>query len=214
MNLSIDRTAVGVLIVGVVLGVLGIGGVRFALLPDIPNAEPVHYHANFAVFLDGERLDLSAMRYMEDLTTCKANPDVVLPAERAHMHEGVQDVVHVHHDGATWGHFFANVGIVLGDDFLVTDEGVPYFADPVRTMKFLVDGEQVTTLFNRVIVSEERLLISLGDETVAEVLETQFLEIPSTAASFNQYHQDPGGCSVEAPEEETTGQRLQRAFSF
>jgi len=130
------------------------------------------------------------------------------------MHEGVQDLVHIHHDGTTWGHFFVNIDVVLGDDFLVTDEGVRYCADPTRTLKFLLDGERIPTIFNRVIESEERLLISFGDETVGEVLETQFPEIPSTAASFNQYHQDPGGCSVQAPEEETTGQKLRRAFWF
>ena len=208
------RSTANLLSAGVALGVLGIGALRFALLPELPDDEPVHYHANFAVFLDGERLDLSAMRYMEDVTACKANPDVVVPPERAHMHEGVQDVVHVHHDAVTWGHFFANIDIALGDDFLVTDEGTRYFADQARTFKFLVDGERVSTILNRVIESEERLLISFGAETVAEVLETQFPQVLGTAASFNQFHQDPGGCSAEAPEEETAGQRLRRAFWF
>lgn len=199
---------------GAVVGIVGIGAFRFALLPEPADTAGPHYHANFAVFLDGERLDLSAMYYMEDVATCKASPDVVLPRERAHMHEGIHDVVHVHHQAATWGHFFANLGFALGDDFLITDERARYFADDDRSMKFVLDGQQVASVFNRVIESGERLVISFGAESVADVLERQFPDVPSTAEIFNQYHQDAGGCSMQGPVEETTGQKVRRAFWF
>ena len=199
---------------GVVLGIVGIGALRFALLPELPYRAGPHYHANFAVFLDGERLDLSAMHYMEDVVTCKASPDVVLPRERAHMHERIHDVVHVHHQATTWGHFFANIRFALGDDFLITDEGGRYFADDDRSMKFVLDGQQVASVFNRVIESEERLVISFGAESVEDVLERQFPDVPSTATIFNQYHRDAGGCSAQGPVEETLGQKVRRAFWF
>ena len=48
---------------GTLIGILVLGTARFALAPP---EHPVHYHANFAVFIAGERLDLSGDRYMED----------------------------------------------------------------------------------------------------------------------------------------------------
>ncbi len=199
---------------GVVVGIIGIGALRFALLPEPPDTAGPHYHANFAVFLDGERLDLSAMHFMEDVATCKASPDVVLPRERAHMHEGIHDVVHVHHQAATWGHFFANIGFALGDDFFITDTGERYFVDDDRSMKFVLDGEPIASVFNRVIESEERLVISFGAESVEDVLQRQFPDVPSTANIFNQYHRDAGGCSAQGRVEETLGERVRRAFWF
>ncbi len=202
------------MVVGMVLGVVGVGAARFPTLPALPSAEGPHYHANFAVFLNGERLDLSAMHYMQDIAACKANPDLILAVERAHMHEGIHDIVHVHHEGATWGHFFANIGFALGDDFLITDRGERHFAEGDRTLKFIRDGFDMPSVFNNVIESEERLLISFGTESVEQILETQSTEIPSTANIFNQYHQDAGGCSASEPVPETTGEKIRRAFWF
>ena len=197
---------------GVVMGVVGIGAARFVTLPELSDTEGPHYHANFAVFLNGERLDLSATHYMQDIAACKANPDLILAVERAHMHEGIHDVVHVHHEGATWGHFFQNIGFALGDDFFITDRGDRYFAEGDRRLKFVLDGLQVPSVFNRVIGSEDRLLMSFGSESFDEILESQFAEIPSTAGIFNDYHRDAGGCSASEPMPETTGQKVRRAF--
>ena len=36
-------------------------------------AAPVHYHANFAVWVDGAPLDLSAERFMEDVQLCRVD---------------------------------------------------------------------------------------------------------------------------------------------
>ena len=130
------------------------------------------------------------------------------------MHEGIHDVVHVHHEGSTWGHFFQNIGFALGDDFFITDRGDRYFADGASQPKFVLDGLRVPSVFNRVIESEDRLLISFGSESFDEILETQFADIPSTANVFNQFHQDVGGCSASEPTPETTGQKVRRAFWF
>ena len=61
------------LVVGLILGVLSLGMARFAFVAPPP---AVHHHANFAVFVDGQRLDLSGDRYMEDVTACAARFDV------------------------------------------------------------------------------------------------------------------------------------------
>jgi hypothetical protein len=196
------------LLLGLVLGVLSLGMARFALVEPPP---AVHHHANFAVFVDGQRLDLSGDRYMEDVTACAADPAGVRPQDRAHLHNNEPDVVHVHHAGATWGHLFANLGMGLGDRFLILDDGRRFFeGEEGRTLKFFVNGEQVLELQNRMIRSEDRVLISVGSEAPEEAVRTQYETVASNAGHFNEVS-DPAGCAG-AMRERTLGERLRDAF--
>lgn len=198
--------------VGLVVGVGGMGAARYALT-DPPEDPSTHYHANFAVFVDGERVNLAEERYMEDVERCKLDPTAVDPVDRAHLHQLVHDVVHVHHKGVTWGHFFTNIGWTLGDDFLFQDTGERHVAEGDRTLKFFLNGEPVGSIRNRVIETRDRLLISFGTESAAEALASQFGEVAETAEAFNQSHFDPGGCSGSVPPP-TTWERIRHAFFF
>lgn len=191
---------------GIVLGVLALGFARLAFAPPEPS---VHYHANFAIFLDDERMDLSADRYMQDVSACQADPTRVLPEQRVHLHNNDPDVVHVHHGGATWGHLLTNLGFGLGDDYLVTDSGERYESTPQRRLTFVINGLEVPSVNNRLIAPGDRLLIRYGAESPDELIETQFSQIASNADEFDVLS-DPGTCAGQ--EEETVGERLRRAF--
>jgi hypothetical protein len=203
------RTA-GMLLLGGLIGVLLLGATRLALLPPAEEHD-THYHANWAVFIRGERLDLSGERYMEDVFRCKANPNLVEPADRVHMHNGEQDVVHVHHEGVTWGHFLANLGFSLGDSHFFTDEH-RLENDARENLKFILNGEPVLSIRNRLIEDEDRLLISFGPEQISEVLGTQFSLVASNAGEYNLLP-DPGGCGSAQPHDQHTSP-LRRAFWF
>jgi hypothetical protein len=194
------------LLVGVVLGVVALAAVRWTVAPP---PLPTHYHANWALFVNGARVDLSGSQYMEEVTACVPAGETILPTQRTHMHEGNHDIVHVHDDGATWGHLMANLGFGLGDDFLMLHSGERYVADGVNSLKYIVDGQIVLPAYNRVIRSTERLLISYGPESVEDVIATQFPQVASTAAEYNT-RPDPAGCSGAA--EMTLGQKLRYTF--
>lgn len=196
------------LLVGALAGVLVFGAVRLAALPAAP---VVHYHANWAVFVDGQRLDLADERYMEDVVRCKMDPTQVEPEDRVHMHNMNADVVHVHHAGSTWGHLLANLGFGIGDDYLFTDTGQRLTETPGRTLKFVLNGQEVSSIRNLLIRNEDRLLISFGPETAEEVTQTQFSQVASTAGEHNT-QPDPAGCS--GPAGESLADRLRRAFWF
>lgn len=177
---------------GVVLGVLGLGVARFVF---VPPPEAVHHHANFAVFIDGERLDLSGDRYMQDVASCSSDPNGVLPEDRVHLHNNDMDVVHVHHAGATWGHLMANLGFGLGDGYLFTADGRRYFAgEEGRNITFIINGFQVPSVQNREIRSEDRLVVVVGPETPETVMSEYFPRVASSAAEFNETS-DPAGCA-------------------
>jgi hypothetical protein len=192
-------------VIGAVAGVLLLGGLRFAFAPW---DAPTHYHANWAVFIDGERLDLTDERYMEDASACADRRDVQA-ADRVHMHDGNHDVVHVHHEGATWGHLMSVLGFGLGPDYLITDDGRRLFSEDGRTLKFVINGLQVSEIHNRVIRPGDRLVISYGPETADQVLAEQFPQVASNAPEYDRTY-DPAGCS--GPQRLPLLERLRAAF--
>ncbi|MEX0912246.1 MAG: hypothetical protein WD737_07770 [Gemmatimonadota bacterium] len=192
---------------GLLLGIVVFGAARFVAQP--PH-EHVHYHANWAIFVDSVRLDLTANRYMEDVLQCTADPSLQRPEDRVHMHENNHDVVHVHASGVTWGHLLANLGFGIGDDYLITDSG-RYESGEERSLRFVLNGSPMRSIRNLQIDDRDRLLISFGAEATAEVVETQFPLVGDDAGEFNTMP-DPASCSGQ--EEETLGARLRRAIWY
>lgn len=199
---------VTLLAVGALLGAAALGGARLAALPPPP---VVHFHANWALVLDGERVDLTSAEYMEDVAACRADGAMIAPEERVHMHENDHDAVHVHASGVAWGHLLANIGYALNATHLVTDAGRVVADSAGHTLKFVVNGEPVRALHGRLVRSGDRVLISYGPESVDDVVRTQFPRVASTAARLNTLP-DPATCS--GPAAESFGDRLRRAFWF
>jgi len=192
------------LLIGVLLGALGLGLSRLAFAPLNPTT---HHHANWAVIVDGERVDLSPDRFMEEISACGAGDEGIRPGQRIHMHENEQDVVHVHHPGATWGHLMTNLGLGLGDDWLFLDprlvegiEGVPADGrlgvgpETAHRLLFVVNGFVVPSLANRVVESGDRVLIAWTDEPVETVRTEWYARVASDAPEYNE-RMDPASCS-------------------
>jgi hypothetical protein len=195
------------LVAGVLIGIVLIGAVRYAAQEPVRG---VHYHADWAIFIDGARLDLTGARYMEDVFQCMADPSQQNPEGRVHMHEGNHDVVHVHAAGVTWGHLLANLGFDIGDDYLYTDS-IRLESGGEKSLKFVLNGSPVPTIKNLAIGDHDRLVISYGSETVEKVVETQFPAVGSDAMRYNEMP-DPASCSGAL--EESQGERIRRAFWF
>ncbi|MBC7581860.1 hypothetical protein H7097_03275 [Aeromicrobium sp.] len=176
---------------GLVLATLVILSVRFFTY----SINHTHYHANFAVYINGQREDFKAPQYYEEIAACTVNGTIV-PAQRAHMHEKVNSVVHVHDDAVTWEQFFNNIGWTLGPNFIQNNERVLYVADDTNKLNIVLNDQNLTDLTsiaNEVIKSEDRLLISFGaidDDTLNNEYET-------VAKSAHQYNMsnDPASCS-------------------
>lgn len=186
------------------LGAFWMVALRFVML----STNEVHYHANYAVFVDGERLPFERFTFYEEIQSCGGN-GVNSPKIRAHMHDQVSHVVHVHDNGATWGHFFANLGFVNGDTVFKTDAGTFVESDEVD-IRFILNGEEVQTTANRTIEDLDVLLISIGQPT-DEDLQSQYDQIDRDAAVYNE-NDDPSACS--GSEELTTWVRFKRALGF
>jgi hypothetical protein len=196
------------LLAGAVSGVLLFGVARLAFVPE---HEHVHFHANFAMVVDGQRFDFSPPRYMQDVAACQADPARIAPEQRVHLHNSDPDVVHVHHAGVTWGHFLTNLGFGTGDGYLVTDDGTWHRTEGERTLRFVMNGHPVPDVHNRLIRPGDRLLISHGPEDAEEVVEQHFSQVASNAPAFDTLP-DPAGCS--GPQQQPWSDRIKQAFWF
>lgn len=152
-----------------------------------------HFHSNFMMYINWERIDFSLDKYSEDIWKCKVEENMS-PKDRVHLHENNQDTIHVHHEWVAWGHFFSNNGFYFSDDVLITDEGKMYKNDEKNKITYVLNWKVIKNPFNRMINSEDRLLINYWNETEDFLINDRFKQVSDNAWEFNHKY-DPGICS-------------------
>lgn len=113
----------------------------------------VHIHAGFVVYENGERINFADPKYMKMNKCGEEHQREDEQIEKAHLHDGVGDVVHVHRKGAKWGDLFANIGYQF-----VEKEVVGY-----------VNGERVNEVLNYPIKPYDSLVIVNGKSNLIDV---------------------------------------------
>jgi hypothetical protein len=179
-------------LIGVLVGLFAFFVFRFATVS--PNV--VHYHADFALYVNGQKDEFKSFTFYEEVQACSADDHNNVKA-RAHMHDSKAGLVHVHDEGVTWGQFFANLGYTLGDTLIATDKGVFIDEQEGNELMFVINGKTTDSLANEVIHSEDKLLISYGNED-AKTLDSRFSTISNEAHTANTKN-DPATCSGGKP---------------
>ena len=156
--------------------------------PGTPGCElrqPVHWHADFALYIRGERYDFNQTRFF-------STADEEL-SENVHIHEPYHAIVHVHREGTTWREFFDSLGFDLTDQCLTTPEGEQHCASNDEQLSFILNGVRVDSLAFQDITDIDRALISFGSESDEEVL-GQYAEVMDEACILS------GLCEARVPE--------------
>ncbi len=179
--------------------------IRFVAVKDTH----VHYHANFALYINGQRDEFKSFAFYEEEQACREqDPDDVLG--RVHMHDQVNHLIHVHAHGVTWSQFFANLGYTLGDKVVATDSGAFVDGSNGDKLTFILNGQPVTTIADKVINSEDVLLINYGNED-SNTINSRYQAIPRDAHAANT-DKDPAACGGAAAP--TSSQKLKQALEF
>src|ERR1700752_157532 len=76
------KSVLALLAVGFLGGVLWCGAMRYFLVHE----HEVHYHANFAVYINGQREEFKEFFYFEEIAAC-SDAYADNPKGRVHMHE-------------------------------------------------------------------------------------------------------------------------------
>lgn len=189
--MTYNRKLVIALVSGFVLGVFWFITFRVLSYQDTR----IHYHGNFALFVNGQREEFSSSTFYEETQACSA--DEIGPKSRVHLHNQKGHIVHVHDEGSTWGHLFANLGYGLNGKSVQTDEGVFVEGENGNELTFLLNGQEVENPSNEVIRSEDVLLINYGKDT-EQVLQQRYDQIAKDAAEYNT-KSDPSACAGSQP---------------
>jgi hypothetical protein len=204
---SILRSRWFALVGGLLLGALIILGIRFFTY----SPDQVHYHANFAVYINGKREEFKGPQYYQEVAICSSTTGITIPQQRTHMHDDINSLIHVHDHAVTWGQFFENLGWYVGPDFIQTDSDTRYVADETNKLNIVINGQDYTGLqaiTNNVIKDRDRLLLSFGDVD-QKTLDQQFKSVASTAKHYDE-SKDPASCA--GSEKVTAKVRLHHLF--
>lgn len=107
----------------------------------------IHIHAGFKVYVDGTLVDFSNLKYMS-LIPCGTNTGSENEQfEKAHLHDQVGTVVHVHRPGAKWKDLFQNIDYPLD-----TSQGI----------KAYINGKEVSDSLNTDIHAYDSVIILIG----------------------------------------------------
>jgi hypothetical protein len=187
-----QKKALLAVIIGFLIGALWLVALRFFTY----QSDTIHYHANFALYINGEQDKFDNFTFYEEVQSCGSD-EVNNPKTRVHLHGNVPSVIHVHAPGVTWGHFFANLGYGLGDNFVKTDKAVYVDGVDGNKLTFWLNGEEVDNVANQTISSEDTLLINYGKDDDM-VLKQRFDAIPTDAGDYNEKN-DPASCAGTKP---------------
>jgi hypothetical protein len=135
-----------IIIVIISLGLLVIGGLflyQYFTKPQI-----VHYHAGFHVYIDGKLLSFSDPIYM-NIEPCSVHATSGNDQEeKAHLHDGVGDVVHVHRSNAVWGDLFKNINYKFPDQ---------------KPIIAYINGQKISQIFSYPIKPYDSMFILVGN---------------------------------------------------
>lgn len=193
------------------IGALVILGIRFAAYHP---AKKVHYHANFAVYINGQREQFKALNYYEEeaATTCSASASAeaeTTPMSRVHMHDNINDVVHVEDSRVTWGNFFTVLGWNVGPTYVATRNAV-YENTGQNKVTYLLNGKAVTDIANTVIADQDTLLVNYGDQSPAW-LSQEYGQIKNNALAADQ-SKDPAGCGGSHDDSASLREHMRHMF--
>ncbi len=166
-------------------------GLRIYRFPLVPQ----YKHADFAIFINGQRLDYSTDRYT-DPDYCEEGIFVVSDEETKpgdYLREGGQ-VIHVHKGTATYADFFDSIGIEFDGEIFKDDRGNEYTQTETHAFRVFLNKQEVKAVHEREIKDLDHLLISYGKRDREESeLAYELAQLPDLACFYSVV------CPYEAP---------------
>jgi hypothetical protein len=201
-----SQLSIYIVIVGVVLGFVLFGMLRVVLHKEVET----HYHSNFALYIDGKREEFKSFTYYEEIAAC-TTAFADNPKGRTHLHDDVNDVIHVHDKAVTYADFFNNINWTLGPSFVSTPDAL-LESNTENSWVYILNGKKMDRVDNLVIGDQDKLLLSYGN--TATDYTGQYNKIQNKAKKVDA-EADPATCSgANGPHDHSFSTRLKSAFNF
>ena len=120
------------------------------------NPDPNHTHADFAVWVDGEKVDFSEAKYMSGVSWDEGSHDEAdeYHHQHLHLHDEIGDVLHRHKPGLSLQEFF---------------ESLDFEFDESRTWRMFVNTHEMELDLSYVFQDMDQILITTSSSS-AQVL--------------------------------------------
>ena len=122
-----------------------------------------HSHAGILVKVFGDAFDFSAPAYQ-------------IKSAWIHFEGNDGSTIHKHATGVKLGYLFETLTLGLDDQCFEFQDGRSFCTDDTYSLRFFVNGEEVSDVIDYEIVEDDKILISYGAETPEEI-ESQILEL-------------------------------------
>ncbi len=132
------------------------------------NPDPNHTHADFAVWIQDQRVNFARPEFMSGVSTDESTHPTEGLRKYLHLHDGNGNVIHRHKPGLTLAEFFASVGMEFtatcfrtGPDMQSCDGGVD------GTFRMFVNGNELPPDPAYVFTDEDAILLTFDTDPAA-----------------------------------------------
>ena len=158
------NTLLAVGILGLIGLIVGYASYEFVTMgTDTPGAPPgagklgdEHVHASLLVRIFGDKFDFSATTYQ-------------IKSSWIHFEESDGNTIHRHSSGVTLDYLFGTLGIGIDEDCYIFADGRQFCTNEDYSLKYFINGNSVSSINDHVIQDDDRILISYGGETQAQI---------------------------------------------
>ena len=158
------NTLLAVGILGVIGLIVGYASYEFVTMgTDTPGEPPgagklgdEHEHASLLVRIFGDKFDFSATTYQ-------------IKSSWIHFEESDGNTIHRHSSGVTLDYLFGTLGIGIDEDCYIFADGRQFCTNEDYSLKYIINGNSVSSINDHVIQDDDRILISYGGETQAQI---------------------------------------------
>ena len=158
------NTLLAVGILGLIGLIVGYASYEFVTMgTDTPGAPPgagklgdEHEHASLLVRIFGDKYDFSATTYQ-------------IKSSWIHFEESDGNTIHRHASGVTLDYLFGTLGIGIDEDCYIFPDGRQFCTNEDYSLKYFINGDSVNSINDYVIQDDDRILISYGGETQAQI---------------------------------------------
>jgi Cu+-exporting ATPase len=178
---SVDRGALGELVVE---------GRGNAAMYSAVNPDPNHTHADLAIWLEGEPIDLSAEKYM--LSEGSNDPE---KETKPHLHDGNALVIHRHKPGQSIGEFLEAIDIGATDRCIALDNGTSVCNEGVKRWQMFVNGTERPFDPSYIFADLDQILLTYG--ATGEQVTNQLQTLSDDACLYSQTCPERGKPPVE-----------------
>jgi len=158
------NTLLAVGILGLIGLIVGYASYEFVTMgTNTPGAPPgagklgdEHEHASLLVRIFGDKFDFSATTYQ-------------IKSSWIHFEESDGNTIHRHSSGVTLDFLFGTLAIAIDEDCYIFTDGRQFCTNEDYSLKYFINGDSVNSINDYVIQDDDRILISYGGETEAQI---------------------------------------------